>query len=200
MAYKNYAQVRAVQSKYREEIKKICPRIDDGPGIYFLTRTDEDGINYYYIGQAVKLLTRMISHMTGWQHIDMSLRKRKWYSEDNPYGWKLNYKHYSPKDLDEMEQYWILQYMKKGYQARYNKTAGGQGDGKKKINEFRPSRGYYDGIRQGKITLARQLTDIIQKHLTIKIKAEKENNKISQNAEKKFYELLDENTYKEIQE
>lgn len=200
MAYKNYKQVYAVQKKYKEEIKKVCPGIDDGPGIYFLTRTDENGINYYYIGQAVKLLTRMISHMTGWQHIDMSLRKRKWYSEDNPYGWKLNYKHYSPKDLDEMEQYWILQYMKKGYQARYNKTAGGQGDGKKKINEFRPSRGYYDGIRQGKITLARQLTDIIQKHLTIKIKAEKENNKISQNAEKKFYELLDENTYKEIQE
>ena len=200
MAYKNYKQIYAVQKKYREEIKKICPGIDDGSGIYFLIRTDEDGINYYYIGQAVKILQRMCSHMTGYQHIDLSLRKRGWYSEENPYGWRLNFKHYAPKDLDQMEQYWILQYMKKGYQARYNKTAGGQGEGKEKINEFRPVRGYRDGIRQGKITLARQLTDIIQKHLTIRIKAEKENNKISQNAEKKFYELLDENTYKEIRE
>ncbi len=200
MAYKNYAQVRAVQEKYKKQIQNICPRIDDGPGIYFLTRTDEDGINYFYIGQAVKLLSRMASHMTGYQHIDCSLKKRGWYSEENPYGWKLNFKHYSQKDLDDMEQYWILQYTKQGYQARYNKTSGSQGKGKEKINEFRPSRGYYDGIRQGKITLARQLTDIIQKHLTIRIKAEKENNKISQKAEKKFYELLDENTYKEIQE
>lgn len=200
MAYKSYAQVKAVQRKYREEILKICPRISDGSGIYFLTRTDEDGINYFYIGQAVKLLTRMCSHMTGYQHIDLSLRKRGWYSENNPYGWRLNFKHYAPKDLDEMEQYWILQYTKKGYQARYNKTSGSQGKGKEKINEFRPAKGYHDGIRQGKITLARQLTDIIQKHLTIKIKAEKANNKISQNAEKKFYELLDENTYKGIQE
>ena len=200
MAYKSYAQVKAVQKKYREEILKICPRISDGSGIYFLTRTDEDGINYFYIGQAVKMLTRMCSHMTGYQHIDLSLRKRGFYSKENPYGWRLNFKHYAPKDLDDMEQYWILQYTKKGYQARYNKTSGSQGKGKEKINEFRPAKGYYDGIRQGKITLARQLTDIIQKHLTVKIKAEKANNKISQNAEKKFYELLDENTYKEIQE
>lgn len=200
MAYKNYAQVKAIQEKYKKQIKNICPRIDDGPGIYFLTRTDEEGINYFYIGQAVKLLSRMASHMTGYQHIDLSLKKRGWYSEENPYGWKLNFKHYSQKDLDDMEQYWILQYTKQGYQARYNKTSGSQGKGKEKINEFRPARGYYDGIRQGKITLARQLTDIIQKHLSIRIKAEKENNKISQKAEKKFYELLDENTYKEIQE
>ena len=197
MAYKNYRQVYAVQQKYRAEIKKICPKIDDGPGIYFLTRTDEDGINYYYIGQAVKLLSRMCSHMTGYQHIDLSLRKRGWYSEDNPYGWRLNFKHYSPKDLDEMEQYWILQYMKQGYQARYNKTSGSQGKGKEKINEFRPSKGYYDGIRQGKITLARQLTDIIQKHLSVTIRNEKKNNKISQKAQVKFYELINEENYKE---
>ena len=129
MAYKNYAQVRAVQNKYREEIRRICKGIDDGPGIYFLTRTDENGINYFYVGQALHILQRMCSHMTGYQHIDLSLKKRKWYSEENPYGWRLNFKHYAPKDLDDMEQYWILQYTKKGYQARYNKTAGGDRQG-----------------------------------------------------------------------
>ena len=155
MGYKNYKQVYAVQQRYKVEIAKICPKIDDGPGIYFLTRTDENGINYYYIGQAKKLLTRMCSHMTGYQHIDLSLRKRGWYSEDNPYGWKLNFKHYAIKDLDEMEQHWILQYMKKGYQARYNKTAGGQGEGKEKINEYYETHEFpgYDSLIEGMVSM-----------------------------------------------
>lgn len=191
MAYKNYRQVYAVQQKYRAEIKKICPKIDDGPGIYFLTRTDEDGINYYYIGQAVKLLSRMCSHMTGWQHIDMSLRKRGWYSENNPYGWRLNYKHYSPKDLDEMEQYWILQYMKQGYQARYNKTSGSQGKGKEKINEFRPQKGYRDGLKQGHKNASREVSHLFEKHLEYTTK----NNPPTKNQQKaveKFEDFLNE--------
>ena len=191
MAYKNYRQVYAVQQKYRAEIKKICPKIDDGPGIYFLTRTDEDGINYYYIGQAVKLLSRMCSHMTGYQHIDLSLRKRGWYSEDNPYGWRLNFKHYSPKDLDEMEQYWILQYMKQGYQARYNKTSGSQGKGKEKINEFRPQKGYRDGLKQGHKNASREVSHLFEKHLEYTTK----NNPPTKNQQKaveKFEDILNE--------
>ena len=170
MAYKNYAQVRAVQEKYKKQIKDICPRIDDGPGIYFLTRTDEEGINYFYIGQAVKLLSRMASHMTGYQHIDLSLKKRGWYSEENPYGWKLNFKHYSQKDLDDMEQYWILQYTKQGYQARYNKTSGSQGKGKEKINEFRPAKGYRDGLKQGYKNASRDVAHLFDKHLDYRTK------------------------------
>lgn len=191
MAYKNYAQVRAVQAKYREEIKSICPRIDDGPGIYFLTRTDENGINYFYIGQAVKLLTRMCSHMTGYQHIDLSIKKRGWHSEENPYGWKLNFKHYSPKDLDKMEQHWILQYTKQGYQARYNKTAGGQGEGKEKINEFRPQKGYRDGLKQGHKNASREVAHLFEKHLDYRTKSDPPN-RYQKQAMEKFDEFLNE--------
>ena len=191
MPYKNYNQVMAVQKKYREQIKKACPRIDDGPGIYFLTRTDENGINYFYIGQAVRLLTRMCSHMTGYQHIDLSLRKRKWYSEENPYGWRLNFKHYAPKDLDEMEQHWILEYTKQGYQARYNKTAGGQGEGKEKINEFRPAKGYRDGIKQGRKNCSREIAHLFEKHLDYKPKNDPPN-RFQQQAMDKFEEFLHE--------
>lgn len=191
MPYKNYNQVMAVQKKYREQIKKACPRIDDGPGIYFLTRTDENGINYFYIGQAVRLLTRMCSHMTGYQHIDLSLRKRKWYSEENPYGWRLNFKHYAPKDLDEMEQHWILEYTKQGYQARYNKTAGGQGEGKEKINEFRPAKGYRDGIKQGRKNCSREIAHLFEKHLDYKPKTDPPN-RFQQQAMVKFEEFLNE--------
>ena len=191
MTYKNYAQVRAVQTKYREEIKKVCPRIDDGPGIYFLTRTDENGINYFYIGQAVKLLTRMCSHMTGYQHIDLSLRKRKWYSEENPYGWRLNFKHYAVKDLDEMEQHWILEYTKKGYQARYNKTSGSQGQGKEKINEFRPAKGYRDGLKQGRKNCSREVAHLFEKHLDYKTKSDPPN-RYQKQAMEKFNDFLNE--------
>ena len=134
--------------------------------------------------------------MTGYQHIDLSLKKHGFYSEDNPTGWKVNYINYPVRELDKMEQYWIKGYANQGYQLR-NKTSGSQGEGKAKIDEYKPSRGYYDGIRQGKVSLARQLTDIINKHLSVSIKEDKKNNKISQKAHEKFYELINEDSYKE---
>lgn len=159
-------------------------------GIYFYTRTDENGISYFYIGQSVDCLERSISHLIGYQHIDLSIKKRGFYSENNPYGWKLNVMYYPKDKLDEMEQYWILEYTKRGYQCRYNKTAGGQGEGKEKINEFKPSKGYRDGIQQGKKVLARELSSIAEKHLIIRLKPEKEHNKVSQKQYEKFMDLL----------
>lgn len=159
-------------------------------GIYFYTRTDENGISYFYIGQSVDCLERNISHLSGYQHIDLSIKKRGFWSEENPYGWKLNFIHYPESELDKWEQYWILEYTKKGYQCRYNKTAGGQGEGKEKINEFKPAKGYRDGIQQGRKNLARELSSIAEKHLEIRLKAEKENNKVSQKQYEKFMDLL----------
>lgn len=175
MAYKNYAQVRAVQEKYKKQIKKICPEIDEKSGIYFLLRQDENGIKYFYIGQAVKLLSRMASHMTGYQHIDLSLKKRGWYSTENPYGWDLNIIHYPENELDKMEQYWILAYTKQGYQARYNKTSGSQGAGKEKINEFRPAKGYRDGLKQGYKNASKEVSNLFEKHLNYSKKSDKPN-------------------------
>lgn len=74
--YKNIAKVKAIEKKNRERLLKINPNLDDNSGIYFLTRTDENGINYFYIGQAVHIMQRMCSHLTGYQHIDLSLKKR----------------------------------------------------------------------------------------------------------------------------
>lgn len=186
----NYKKIYAIEKSNRERLLKVNPNLDDKSGIYFLTRTDEDGISYFYIGQAVKILQRMCSHLTGYQHIDLSLKKRGFYSEDNPYGWQINFIHYPKTELDQMEQYWILQYTKKGYQCRYNKTAGGQGEGKEKINEFKASRGYRDGIQQGRKNLARELSSIAEKHLKIEIREDKANNKVSRRQYEKFMDLL----------
>lgn len=188
----NYKQLYAIKSKNKERILKVCPGMEHKSGIYFYTRTDENGISYFYIGQSVDCLERSISHLIGYQHIDLSIKKRGFYSENNPYGWKLNVMYYPKDKLDEMEQYWILEYTKRGYQCRYNKTAGGQGEGKEKINEFKPSKGYRDGVQQGKKVLARELSSIAEKHLIIRLKPEKEHNKVSQKQYEKFMDLLKE--------
>lgn len=188
--HKNIAQIKAIEKKNRERLLKVNPNLNDRSGIYFLTRTDENDISYFYIGQAVNIIQRMCGHLTGYQHIDLSIKKRGFFSEENPYGWKLNFINYPKSDLDKMEQYWILEYTKRGYQCRYNKTAGGQGEGKEKINEFKPSRGYRDGLKQGEKNLARELSSIAEKHLKIEIREDKKNNKISQRQYEKFMDLL----------
>ena len=64
------------------------------------------------------------------------------------------------------------------------------------INETKSAKGYRDGILQGKRTLARELSQIISKHLTVRLKEEKQGNKVSEKQLEKFNQLLDENTYK----
>lgn len=192
MDYKKLRQAKAIESENRKRLLKINPKLNDRSGIYFLTRTDENNISYFYIGQAVHICQRMCGHLVGYQHIDLSLKKRGFYSDNNPYGWKLNFINYPESELDKWEQYWILEYTKKGYQCRYNKTAGGQGEGKEKINEFKPSKGYRDGIQQGRKNLAKELSNIAEKHLKIELRADKANNKVSQKQYEKFKELLQE--------
>lgn len=197
MSNVNYKQIYAIKKNNEKRILSVCPGMKNQSGIYFYTRTDENGISYFYIGQSVDCLERNISHLSGFQHIDLSIKKRGFYSEENPYGWKLNFIHYPREKLDEMEQYWILEYTKKGYQCRYNKTAGGQGTGKEKINEFKPTKGYRDGLKQGRINLAKELSHIAEKHLEIRLKPEKQGNKVSEKQYEKFMTLISENTYEE---
>lgn len=58
-----------------------------------------------------------------------------------------------------------------------------------------PRECYRDGIQQGKKTLARDLSHIIDTHLQISLKPEKQNNKTSIKAFEKFREMLDERNY-----
>ena len=200
MDYQKFKQAKAIEQKNKKKLLEINPKLDDRSGIYFLTRVDEDGIKYAYIGQAKRLISRLAQHLVGFQHIDLSLKKHGLYSMDgNPYGWKVDFVHTKESDLDEMEQHYINQFANAGYQLR-NKTSGSQGVGKKQIDEYRPAKGYRDGVQQGKISLARELKHIIDKHLTVELKPEKQGNKVSMKALEKFNALLDENNYKPEQE
>lgn len=59
----------------KKRLLKVNPDLDNKSGIYFLTRVDENGIPFFYIGQAVHIIQRMCSHLTGYQHIDLSIKK-----------------------------------------------------------------------------------------------------------------------------
>lgn len=194
MDYKKLRQTKAIERKNKQLFLKLNKKLNDSSGIYILFRTDENDIKYFYCGQAKHILSRLAQHMSGYKHIDLSLKKRGLWSENNPYGWMVYFKNYQEKELDEKEQFWILEMTKRGYQCRYNKTAGGQGSGKEKINEFRPAKGYRDGIQQGRKAMARELASIAEKHLTITLRAEKQGNKISERQFEKFKELLTEGT------
>lgn len=196
MDYQKFKQAKAIEQKNKKKLLEINPNLDDRSGIYFLTRVDEDGIKFSYIGQARHVLSRIAQHLVGYQHIDLSLKKHGLYSmESNPHGWKVDFVHTKESDLDEMEQHYIKKFAKAGYQLR-NKTSGSQGVGKKQIDEYRPAKGYRDGVQQGKISLARELKHIIDKHLAVELKPEKQGNKVSIRALEKFNALLDENNYK----
>ena len=185
----NLRKAKAIEAKNKKRLLAIDPYLDEGSGIYFLVRKDENGIKYAYIGQAKHLLTRLAQHLSGYQHIDSSLKKHGLYSSENIYGWKIGFLHFQISELDFMEKKFIQMYSNNGYQLR-NKTAGGQGEGKTQIDDYRPAKGYRDGIAQGRKNLAKELTNIIDKHLCISIKEEKKNNKVSIKAFEKFNDLL----------
>lgn len=193
--YQNFRKAKAIERKNRERLLKINPDLNDHGGIYFLTREDADGFKFAYIGQSKEsagILTRLCQHMVGFQqHIDLSIRKHKLYSEDNPYGWKVGCKNIPDSKLDEAEQHYIKLYAEKGYQLR-NVSLGGQCEGRNMINETKPAKGYRDGLAQGRKNMARELSHIIDTHLTVSLKKEKQNNKVSQRAFEKFNELLEE--------
>ena len=105
MSNQNYRKAMAIEAKNKKRILEINPHVDDGSGIYFLTRTDDDGIRYAYIGQAKHLLTRLAQHLSGYQHIDLSIKNHGLYTADNITGWKVGFLHYPEDKLDEMEQF-----------------------------------------------------------------------------------------------
>lgn len=192
MSFQNIRQVKAIEQKNKRKLLEVNPQLDDKSGIYILWRTEV----HAYVGQSVGLLTRLAQHLAGYsQHIDLSLKKHKLYSSDNPYGYKVDFIHCDKSELDDKEREYIQKCIDKGWILK-NKTSGGQDDGKEKIADYKPPKTYRQGIQAGKKTLARELKSIMDKHLTVKLKEEKQGNKVSEKQFEKFNQLLDENTYK----
>lgn len=189
MASKKWSAKRFYSKQEEAErlLFAVCPKADHRSGIYFYLREDTDG-KYGYIGKATDLVSRNVAHIIGYQqHIDISIKKRGFYSKDNPSGWRLNVLYYPKEDLDRWERHWIALYRESNY-TLYNVESGGT-EGKEIIGERKPPKTYRDGLAQGRKSLARELKHIIDTHLEIKLR--KEDNKISQKALAKFWELLE---------
>ena len=180
-------KIKAIEKANKERILKVCPNVPERSGIYFLLR-EENGFRFGYIGQAKHLLSRLAGHLKGYQHIDLSLRKHGLYSEDNPCGYKIHFLEFSESKLDEMEQKYIKQYANAGYQLR-NKTSGSQGEGKQGIAANKSSKGYYDGLEQGKKKSREFVADLFQKHLMVDTKKQPPT-KLQEKALQKFNDFI----------
>ena len=169
MTKEELMRIKAIEKANKERILKVCPNMPDRSGIYFLTRA-ENGFKYAYIGQAKKLLTRLAGHLKEYQHIDLSLRKHGFYSEDNPTGWSVSFYEFAENSLDEAEQFYIREYANAGYQLR-NKTSGSQGEGKKDIAD-EPTKGYLEGLHNGYKKAQKEIAHLFKLHLKCGTKKE----------------------------
>lgn len=184
-----FIKIKERERENRIKLLNVNPYLTDNSGIYVFTREDENGFRYVYVGQAKHILTRLIQHLQGYeQHIDKSIRKHGLWSEQNPYGWFVLAYDTVAEKLDEEEKRYIRRYADEGYQL-LNKTLGGQGKGKSAIAENKPSKGYYDGKKQGKADVVKQLKQVV-KHLQI---APANDGKLASRMFAKFWEILGEN-------
>lgn len=183
----DYRQIKAIEQKNRQRIVAVCS-VPDVSGIYILTR-EENGFKYAYIGQAKRLQTRLAQHLSGYQHIDLSLKKHGFINPDNPCGWEIDWEYFPVNELDQREQEYIRIYANKGYQLR-NKTTGSQGVGKRGLDNQKSPKGYHDGLKQGYKNAQKFVANLFDKHLNYSKKSEK-SNKLQEKALEKFREFLD---------
>ena len=186
-------QVWAKQQTTRQRIVKLCPSINDNSGIYIFTRTDENGIRYAYVGQAKHLISRCAQHLLGYQHIDLSIKKHGLFSDNNEYGYKLEYINYPETQLDDYEREYIQKYASLGYQLR-NATLGGQDSGKEVIDSKTP-KGYHDGLKQGYENARKEIKELFDKYLMVSVKNEedtfKKDGTIKEIYQRKYNEFIE---------
>lgn len=185
----DYRKIKAIEDTNKKRWLKVNPDLSEDSGIYILTRIDEEEFKFGYIGQAKHILTRLAKHLAGYQHIDLSLKKHGLYSEKNPFGWNVESVLCNEKYLDDMEKKYIKQYADAGFQLR-NKTSGSQSAGKNQIADYKPVRGYRDGLEQGRMNCSREISRLFDLHLNVSCKSDKPN-KRQENALNKFQDFLD---------
>ena len=192
----NLKKIKAIEKENIERLLKVNPKLNDKPGIYFLLRVNESGFKFAYIGQAsTSIIHRLASHLVGYkQHIDLSLRKHKLYSENNPYGWRVEFLNFPPRMLDEKEKEFIKKYAEAGNQLG-NVSVGGKGENREagQIGERKWAKGNYDGLAQGYKNASKEISHLFDLHLDYKIKSDKPN-KNQEKAKVKFENFL--NFYK----
>jgi len=164
-----HKQRYAIQKANEKRIIALCQKsgatAPETSGIYIFVRKCENGFKYAYVGQAKNLLQRMASHLSGYQHIDLSIKKHGLFDLDKrPYGWAVQMTvECDIGRLDELEQRYIA-LCAKTHQMR-NKTTGSQGEGKSGIVD-QPRKGYLQGKADGEAKAIKHLCEQRTKYTT----------------------------------
>lgn len=188
----DYKKIYAIKMQNERQIKKLCPKAEHKSGIYCFHREDENGFKYAYVGLATKsVLSRCADHLRGFdQHIDKSIRKHKLYSEENPFGWKLDILCFcSAEECNEKEQFYIKKVHQSGRQL-LNVTGGSQGKGKFNISENRATKGYLQGLANGYMNARKDIAHLFKLHLDYTTKRQPPTVN-QQKALQKFADFLD---------
>ena len=182
---KNIKKIQQTELQNKAKWLALLPTLNESSGIYILTR-EEDGYKYAYVGQAKHILTRLAQHLSGFQHIDLSIKKHGLFGENNPTGWKVHFLNCDISDLDALEKEYIKRAVESGHILR-NETLGGQGEGKIVIGG-KPAKGYHDGLKQGYKNARRDVAKLFAKNLEYSIRGTPNKNK--QKALEKFEDFL----------
>lgn len=184
----NYKKVFAMRANNEKRILKHNPNVPHRSGIYFLLR-EENGFKFGYIGQAVDLLRRLADHLTGYQHIDLSIKKHGLYSENNPNGYKVHFLEFPKEQLNEKEMYYIRKYANAGYQLR-NSTSGSQGEGKKGLDTAKQPRTYTEGLHNGYKNAQKEIKHLFDLHLDV-VPKKNPPTKLQEKALQKFKDFME---------
>lgn len=192
----NYRQIMAMKKANEDKIRRLCPEATENSGIYVFWRIDENSFRFAYVGQAKNLLKRLGEHLAGYQHIDCSIKKHKFYDEENnPYGYHVEViEECQTEEMDEKERYWIKYYADNGYQLR-NKTSGGQDGEKSVLGEGKSTKGYREGLSKGYDNARKDVAKLFEKNLTYSINGKP--GKRNQAAYDKFTEFINVNNTEE---
>lgn len=185
----NYADMFITKAQVEKQLKYACANIEHKSGIYFYTREKlEEGGGYEcYIGKSVDVLERCISHQCSWkQRIDISLKHRKYYSQTNLNGWKLNVLYFPEEMLNQKEKYYIALYQSKGYEL-LNIESGGAKQ-KFDIAERKSTKTYTQGVAYGEKRAFKTIKAFFDKYLDYSIKEPL--NKVKERKFKEFEKLL----------
>lgn len=190
MAEINYKKIFAIKKANEQKVLKICPDLQNKSGIYVFYRIDENNFKHAYIGQASanNLLSRVAEHLSGYQYIDISIKKHGLYDKtSNPFGYKIKALIYcTPEDCDKWEQYYIKKFHESAYQLK-NTNIGGQGKGKQGLDNSRQPKTYTEGKAYGYQKAIKEIAVLFEKYLDVSIKV---NNAICNKKLNEFLELL----------
>lgn len=189
MKYTAFKKIKAVEAIYKKQLQRLFPTLTEESGIYVFSRKDEvTGIKHAYVGQAKHLISRLAQHLAGRQsHIDRSLYNRG--LAKNGGQWQLGFSYCAESELDARERSLIQKAAQAGFQL-YNKTSGGQGEGKAQLGDSEGIGGYRKGKAAGEAQLRRKVKEYFDKYLMVGV--QEPTNKIKERKLEEFKNFIGE--------